>query len=83
MRKLFVVMLLPLTISACGGQERPQAVADLSVIPAREAPPVDTSRPLPDPMLPDLQCLQTTGLLCPGAGSSSAPGSTTTVPPRI
>lgn len=60
--------LLPaLMLCACQAQEK----RVVPLLPAFPAPPVDTARPIPPAMLPDLKCLQETGQPCRGAGSSS------------
>lgn len=86
MKPIFAALLVTLTLCACKGRDvpRPVLVADPALIPDLAPVPVDTTRPLPSPMLPDLDCLRQTGkvnpppnsLSCRGAGSSSGPKNT-------
>lgn len=57
------LLLIVLTISACAARE-PRVVPQLHLPP----PPADTSRAVGKPMIPELECLQKTGQLCPGRG---------------
>ena len=82
LRMLTFIALL--TLSACAAPERP--VADSSVIPPFPPPAVNLGHPLATPVLPQLQCLQKTGLihspLCPGAGSWELANSVTEAEPK-
>jgi hypothetical protein len=69
MTKIFASTLPLLMLCACGDQAPPQLIADKAIIPALPPLPIDTTKPLPQPALPQLKCLQTTGQLCPGTGS--------------
>jgi hypothetical protein len=62
--------LLPLAlmISACGAQA-PRVVLQ----PYLPPPPTDLNRPVGDPLLPHLDCLEKTAEPCPGDGSSGKP----------
>ena len=83
MHKTFATMLLLLMICGCAGREKLRLVADPSIIPSFPVPPPGLDQPLPRPMLPDLNCMQTTGSpSCRGAGLSIAPASTTISLPR-
>ena len=69
MKRIFAATLLTLALCSCGGQApHPQAIADKAIIPAYPPAPVDTTRPLPKPAMPELKCLQATERLCPGRG---------------
>lgn len=86
MRKI-VTLLAALTISACAAQEKPQLVADPSIIPAFPPPAVSLGRAIIDrPMQAELYCLMATGQptapSCPGTGSPDAANNVTWTAPK-
>jgi hypothetical protein len=79
--KLLALSILMLTLCGCAEQAK-QLVPDLSIIPRFPDPPVDLNRPVGKAMLPDLHCLQISGLPCHGPGSSDTPNSAISTAPR-
>lgn len=75
MKNVCTLVMLTLLTSCAAAPER--LVADPAIIPAPPPYPADINRPVGDPMLPQVGCLQKTGRLCLGAGSSRAPASLT------
>lgn len=82
MKKTVTLLLIALTC-ACTGREKqpPRLVADPAIIPDWPESPVDQSRSLGLPRMPELKCLQATGQVslpsCPGTGLwTSSPNAT-------